>query len=617
MTVSVITVGLHSYINEPTWKIQPAADSRVEVELLLRQHGATPEDWTSKANTTTLVSTLGNWTRQIEHSHVIYWVGHGEYSSDGYLAALADSFDPLDEFNALTTNHLLVALRNQARNRRRDGFEDNWVLLILDTCGSGDAVDDLSKSLGKKFRNVGVIAAASEGAAYIGRLPAELEHVLEGFNGNDSAGIPLSDLLNRLASRIGSVRVHNEFDSSAVLPLRRDALPPMQATLDRYHELHMLLENAPKDVRNHFYTKAQGTEIGELAWHFTGRGNERRQVSTWLRDAQHGMFVVSGVAGSGKSALLGMLLATSDDTVLSALAKIGYEPIPDNLRPVGVSFDSVIHAGSHTVADTVTALSMALSLDTGADLDALLQAIRSRPNRRHTILIDALDESRDALTIAASLRRLAALPHVRVIVGTRQSMHEDPDHPLPRDSVILDTLDAPPECTVRLQQDPDAVRRYVDTRLRSALPLTHEQAAVLSATIAQYEQPFLFAHLAVREIIAESELATNQELLEQMLGSGHSGIFGHAVARLARNAPETEVLLHSLTYARGNGFPRTGGVWAIAASALTDTPINDTHVEHTIKVAAPFIMQDSEFGQSVYRLAHRTFAEWYRRNDAQ
>jgi hypothetical protein len=228
-----------------------------------------------------------------------------------------------------------------------------------------------------------------------------------------------------------------------------------------------------------------------------------------------------------------------------------------------------------------------------------------------------LDESRDPLTIAAALRSLAALPGVRVLIGTRQSMHEDPDHPTPRDSAILDTL--APERVIKLERQPDAMMRYAESRLhRARSDLTDERITELAETIARYDdQPFLFARLAVSEIIADPELADNDDLLARALGSGHSGIFGYAVGRLARTVPEVEALLHVLTYARGNGLPRTGEIWAVAASELAETPLNDVHVETALKLAAPFIMQDSEFGQSVYRLAHRTFAEWYLKKDAQ
>ena len=620
MTVNVITVGLDRYTMEPTWNIAPAADSRVKVEQLLAEHGAEPEDWTPRADIAHIATVLGEWSGSIEDSHLIYWVGHGEHSDDGYRLALADSKDPLTGLNALTSSQLAEALRNQTRQRQLNGCEDNWVLLMLDTCGSGQGAWELWKSFKEPPRNVGVIAAAEEGAAYVGRLPAVLEQLLDGFNGNETVGISLRELMRRLEDHLEgdnqAKRVHHAFGLSAILPHRSDTPPAVQAAVDIYRELRGLLAAASPEVRDHFYAKAQGSEIGELAWHFTGRERERREVSAWLRDAPGEMFVVSGVAGSGKSALLGMLLASSDDAVTEALAKTGYGRIADDLRPTGVEFDAVVHLSGRTHAETVATLSTALALDSGEDVEELLDALRSREGGRLTILVDALDESRDPLTIAASLRRLAALPGVRLLVGTRQSTHEDPDHPIPPDSAILDALAA--GRVIKLQQDPDAVRSYVAARLRSGLPVVSGQRATdLAVTIAAYPQPFLFARLAVREIIAEPALVDNYEQLARVLSSGHSGIFGHAVTRLARTAPEVEALLHVLTYARGNGFPRTGGIWAIAASELTEASIDDRHVRQTLQLAAPFIMQDSEFGHTVYRLAHRTFAEWYQRSDAQ
>ena len=54
---------------------------------------------------------------------------------------------------------------------------------------------------------------------------------------------------------------------------------------------------------------------------------------------------------------------------------------------------------------------------------------------------------------------------------------------------------------------------------------------------------------------------------------------------------------------------------AAVAAALSDRPFSDSHVAKVLKLAAPYIMHDSEFGQGVYRLAHRTFVEHYLRSD--
>jgi hypothetical protein len=231
-------------------------------------------------------------------------------------------------------------------------------------------------------------------------------------------------------------------------------------------------------------------------------------------------------------------------------------------------------------------------------------------------MVDALDEARDPLLVAALLRRLASQAGVRVLVGTRQSLNEGPDNPTPPDSNVLDTLAAPPERVIKLQRDPDAVRQYTRGRLAAKLPAALTgRIDDLATAITGYEQPFLFARLAVHEISAAPEWAAPGADLGRLLGSGHSGIFAHTVARLRRDEPRVEALLHALTYARGNGFPRTDSIWAIAASAVSNAAITDTDIERAQALAAPYILQDTENGQGVYRLAHRTFAEWYRRAD--
>jgi hypothetical protein len=99
--------------------------------------------------------------------------------------------------------------------------------------------------------------------------------------------------------------------------------------------------------------------------------------------------------------------------------------------------------------------------------------------------------------------------------------------------------------------------------------------------------------------------------LTGLLSGGHTGIFDRAVARISATNPRVEALLHSLAYAQGNGYPRTDGIWATAATALTEDVVTDDDIDQALKMAAPYIMLDSEFGVSTYRLAHRTYAERY------
>jgi hypothetical protein len=203
-----------------------------------------------------------------------------------------------------------------------------------------------------------------------------------------------------------------------------------------------------------------------------------------------------------------------------------------------------------------------------------------------------------------------------VLAGTRQSLLEDPDTPTPSNRALLDALGTDDHQLIRLATDPAAVATYVERRLKAEPPIA---SATLVDKIAQeiggQNQPFLFARLAVHEIRADPALAQSSAALKDLLGSGHRGIFAYAVRRYRQQAPQTEALLHALAYARGNGFPRTAGIWAAAAGAIYGAPISDIAVARALDDAAPYVMQDTDNGQSVYRLAHRTFAEYYVKAD--
>ncbi|MCA2215458.1 hypothetical protein [Jidongwangia harbinensis] len=608
----LITVGLAEYAHRPDWTVRAAADSRTRMESLLAPHGVPAEDWTDQATTQRIAGQLTSWARRDEESEIVYWTGHGEFTGDGYFLALADS-EELVGNDALSDAQLSAALLRLERMRAA-GTGTDWVLLILDTCGSLGGAWKIWTSFRYPPRNVGVIATTDDGAAHSGAFPELLADVLTSFNGNDTDAIPVTELLRRLEARLGAGKVNAKFEPTAVLPNRLDDLPPLQAAVDVYAELREVLATAPAELRNHFYAKAQGAEIGEAAWNFTGRLAERRRIAEWLRTAPAGLLVVSGPAGSGKSALLGMMLAAADPQVRAALTVAGHTAIPDDLTPGDLVYDAVLHLTGQTVADTVASLVQRLGLKPAATPDELFDHLYDQQDAPRTVIADALDEARDPYTIAGLLRRLAAVPGHRVLVGTRPSLRDDLDQRGPSASDVLDVLAADPSEIIRLSRDPGAVRGYVRNRL-AELPLAADRVADVAARVAAAAQPFLYARLAVHEIRADPALAESDEALERLLGAGHRGIFGQAVHRLGVHAPDAAALLEALAYARGSGFPRTGGIWEDAARHLRAGSVTDASVTRVLELAAPYIMQDSESGQAVYRLAHRTFTEWYRRRE--
>jgi AAA ATPase domain len=613
----LITIGLTRYA-DPTWTVDEAERSRVAVEDVLRPRGADVEMWAPKATKAGLPPEFTAWSAEAGKPCVVYWVGHGEYSDGEYWLALTDSQPPLGIGEAFQGQDIFKYLRSQQRHRPDE--DDLWVLVVLDTCGSGAGAWQIWSSFQPPElpRNLGVIGTTDDGAAFAGEFADSFIEVLRGFDGNDTDGVPLRELLRRLEDRVGLNKVHHAFSPAARLPCRTDDPPPLTAPVDVHAELRRVLSQAG-DIGRHFYAKAQGAEIGELAWYFTGREQERRMVARWLESAERGLFVVTGPAGSGKSALLGMLVASGDEDLMRALIDEGYDVGAVDLRPEGVSFDLALLLSGRSFADSAEAFAAALGLENSNDPDRLADQVarKAQTGGRLTIVVDALDESRDPYTIASGLlRRLALLPGVRVLVGTRQALLEDPDTPTPSNRALLDALDTGDHQLIRLATDPVAVATYVERRLTATPSVA---SATLIGQIAQeiggHHQPFLFARLAVHEIRADPTLAQPSPALQDLLGSGHRGIFAYAVRRYRREVPETEALLHALAYARGNGFPRTEGIWGAAAGAIYGAPISDVAVAQALNDAAPYVMQDTDNGQSVYRLAHRTFAEYYFKAD--
>lgn len=620
--MDLVTIGIAAYPNLTGTEVSEATEGCRDVAKTLAANGVSVYDWSAYAATKeTIEPRLAEWCQKRGTGSILYWCGHAEQTEDGYRVILGNAAPPM----------LLHVLRDddfaqylQFKSTLDYEHPGDWVLLILDTCASGLGAWRIYKKLATSGRlpprNVGVIGT-SNGAAptQAGQFPKLLAEKIIGFTTNDEH-ISVRELVRRLedtyeATGDDAPHIWSHFAQDARIPHPHGGAV-VQATQDSYTELERVLREASPEVRNHFYAAAQGTDTGQLAWHFRGRNTERGQIVAWLKSVDAGMLILTGLAGSGKSAVLGMILAASDPQILEALRDLGYPPMMPSLRPPPGTFTAVAHLSGRTIRDVTSHLATQLGHPQTADPEQLIQAIDIAGPI--TILADALDEARDPYPIANLLRRLASLDRVKVVVGTRQSLHEDPDHPKPRDRALLDALGAPrgpSEDVVKLERDQTAIRYYVSDRLNQGLPteMPDRNATIdrLSTAIAGVDQPFLFARLAVHEVIADPQWQDPAVDLMDLLSHGHTGIFDRAVDRIRTEKPPVEALLHSLAYAQGNGYSRTDGIWAIAATALLNEDVTDEDISQALKLAAPYIMLDSEFGSSTYRLAHRTYAERY------
>lgn len=581
-----------------------------------------------KRTKTVVDGLLADWAEHARPANaMLYWVGHGDAKRDGAWLAVHETRLPM-RGTGINPGDLADHIANQWARRQEDG---TWAVVIIEACGAKRFVDLLSAALLARLdrpERLVLVGVGGHGQGYLGSFRAALSAALASFTDNDT-DIKLDDLMVRVRGRLtaGTLQL---IDLTPVPTFRRQQVLPggVTATVDVYAELQLFLRALPADERSHFVPKAQGAEQGELAWYFAGRAKERQQVCDWLHTEKSGLLAVTGRAGSGKSALLGNILVYGNTGLRELLVRHRFiEDLSEHQRPPDGAFTAVIHLTGLTAAELVRRLLSILgcpqaALTLSELLEQLIAIVRNR-ERPFTLLADALDESQEPTIIAASvLQRIAAHAGCRVVVGTRRSTNEGPDRPDTVDENLLDALGRGANTrVVEVSRDPVAIGEYVGRRLRAAkgqgrLPGDMSVEEIAELIQIQRGRQFLYARLAVHEILAQPELVQpkSRARLNELLAHDHRRLFAQAVARLGALNPVNEALLEALALSVGRGIPRADRIWAIVADALMDNSavrVTEDDIDHILQEAAPYIMLDAEDGQSVYRLAHRTFQEHF------
>lgn len=618
-TIVCVPIGEYEHEDHPTLKADIEAR---RVADLLAELGGAPEPWDLPAgerHRTNVDRRLSAWSAPGRaRNSVMFWVGHGKSDDqDAWLATYDSSPYGSSGFGP-------EALAGHIRDEWgwRQSEDGAWTIVVIEACGAKRFAELLTSVLTSRPNvptRLALIGASSNGSGHLGEFASALSGAIRSYTDNDE-NIRLDDLVGRVRGRLHEGWVHDVALHQARPFLRRRLLPgTVTAPVDIYVELQAFLKELSPDERGHFIPKAQGAEQGELAWYFVGRGVERGRIAAWLRSRGSGMLIVTGRAGSGKSALLGNVLVHTNPALRDLLTTAGHlETIPDEQRPPDRVFDAVVHLTGMTTGELVRRLSEAADLqgvpaaESGRDVETLLAGLSDRP---FTLLVDALDEAQEPAAIASSvLRRIAALPEGRVVIGTRRSTKEGPDQPDTQDEDLIDALGrASTTETIEVGRDPDAIATYIRRRL-SAARIPEPTIDRVADLVRAQPRHFLFARLAVHELLAQPDLLVPDRAVDlaALLTRDHRALFAAAVDRLAVAAPVNLGLLEALALAQGRGLPRADRIWAIVTSALADNlPVLETDIDNLLAAAAPYVMLDTEDSQSVYRLSHATFREHF------
>ncbi|MFD3520251.1 tetratricopeptide repeat protein [Streptomyces sp. NPDC058653] len=556
---------------------------------------------------------------------VVVWSGHGERHGEQLhliTHGTEEAFDP----DQIYTVELLAgaALRSGA----------DQILLIVDTCYSGAGVrsaleralrDWAEKSLPEHRANwLGVVASCQpdEPAAGRGTLLDTVVEVLRYGPATERYQHAWSVHNRGVTGTTVIDAVLAQLPQGGQRPLSVTAglsLPMFQNPLWE--------KSAPPRLVEHLVLSGRAADATEEGWFFTGRRDVLAGIVAWLGAGRPGLFLVTGSAGSGKSAVLGRLATLSDPEQRAEALRHGAlaDGDPD---PGEGSVDASVHLRGTDARRLAETLAEHLGLPVPKTPSALIADLEARDSPRPaTLLLDGLDEAAPEQSTAIVEQLLVPLSRIAtVLLGSRDRPfrpHAEPREPL--DETLRRWLGAT-VTVVDLDRQPDSagdLRAYAESRLRAGgvpEPRCGTTAAAVARRATSGDGGFLFTRLATGALVrrfkeyggesGESELPDSiAEALADDLRSG---------PKLTRGGEEVPLgaydLLTALAWSTGRGMPARG-VWESAARAVSaaGTGYGPADVDWVLAEYGRYLVEDTDGTQAVYRLYHREFVDQLRR----
>ncbi|WP_103342505.1 nSTAND1 domain-containing NTPase [Amycolatopsis sp. CA-126428] len=374
---------------------------------------------------------------------------------------------------------------------------------------------------------------------------------------------------------------------------------------------------------DYWLDRASGRLSGDdPGWYFAGRQQLTGQVADFLREGR-GTLIVTGAAGTGKSAIIARAVTLSDPAFLAdpRYSEAVTSAPPETVPPPG-AVDVAVLARNKSVDEVVDQLLAAFGC-AGPGSRESLRELLEREDMVRTIVVDGVDEARTpALLVVDVLGPLARLTdrdgrhRVRLVAGVRSSRRTGAD---PAEPELVDLLRQSADEVVELRTDgaetEGAIAQYVEALLSEKEPAY--RTAVASVVANRVAPSFLDARLAgqrLREVPAPQRIDDRQWLAS--LDEGTVGLLRQDLLDAQtpqHSAGELLAVLQAAAFARGGGIP-WADVWpAVAAAVLGQADAEDDldgAIAHVIGGRlCGYLARDSEDGRSVYRPAHERLAQ--------
>ena len=318
-----------------------------------------------------------NWYCSIGNmANIVYVGGHGSFENGEHYLALTNSPNNPDKTNALSTRTISEILAKSKKN----------IVLFIDTCFSGIGLTNLDQAINilsvhKTHQSFAVIASSQANTTtFDGVFIEALISLIKYGPKHDKTAWGTNDKYIRLGALVTELRKENVQvldilinGASELRIIPNYSFRPEEPKKRVYFKLALNLLSSGAD--KHLHEKSEG---------FTGRHKILREISKWIRTSSNGIFVVTGGAGVGKSAIIGHLARQST-------GDYGYENSQyESILEKG-TIKLVVHAHKKTLNQVKLELEKVLNLN------------------KCNILIDALDEAfeDEVVAIAAYLRDIS------------------------------------------------------------------------------------------------------------------------------------------------------------------------------------------------------------------
>jgi Caspase domain len=567
---------------------------------------------------------------------VVYITGHGFREHEEHWLSLRETGTDEPFSTALRTAEIIGWLTET-------GIEH--LLLIIDTCYASyvaGSVAKLRKPLPKTW--LVLASAAQDEEAMPGALTDAIQQVLGGLdmptgqNFGTGEYLLVQDFIDEVGKKLGGqqrlvpIQGSQSTGPHVCLPNSNYQPPDTVPT----HSSRSDLALPKKDMEIHWEPRSRGaTKLPAPGWLFTGRAALMRQLKAATEEP--GTVLVTGRAGSGKSAALSRLVTLSDPKFRRKHTD-QLELIPDELKPLEGAVDVAVLATGKGPTEIMTQVCRATgALDQATDPSLSLELVwdgwLGRGTRPVTIVIDALDEANgspeDLVQVLQGLegQEPGTRGRVRLIVGVRSADTRDRSASAPTTGIGKQLADLVQEglrieAARRIQVDeaPWWVRHdvvdYVDGLLRLSPDSPYHEAepaavkAVTEIVADEAGRSFLFAKMAAEQLADRDAVVNiNDRAWRASISQDVLGLFRED---LRHTLPDTNDrlravhLLRAVTFAFGPGLPWRN-IWPLVATAVADDQrhYGDSDIVWLLGTRlGGYLVTDRADDVTVYRLFH-------------